>query len=332
MPSVETVDRPLVTFALFAYNQEEYIRESVEAAFAQTYEPLEIILSDDCSTDRTFEIMREMVKKYAGRHKIILNKNGKNQGIAAHINTVMNLVSSEFVVVAAGDDISEPERTAELVGVWLSSSRQSLSIHSSVQDIDRSGKLTGNIRKGGSDESLNDLVTQASSNVWVLGAAHAWDMQLIRNFPPILKKVVNEDIVLPARAALLGRVQFVDKPLVRYRTNVGISFEVIRQREEGQFGLTLAQLRRPYYATLQKHRDFKFLGKDKNFKKYFNKTRSCFLYPLWLRCGKKRSKNKIIFFIKRVNFKLIIWEYIKYTFPSLVKIKQTLQFGFKTNN
>ena len=56
----EKYDRPLVTFALFAYNQEQYIREAIEGAFAQTYQPLEIILSDDCSTDRTFEIMREM--------------------------------------------------------------------------------------------------------------------------------------------------------------------------------------------------------------------------------------------------------------------------------
>ena len=61
-PSIE--ERPLVTFALFAYNQERYIREAVEGAFAQTYEPLEIILSDDCSTDRTFEIMQEMVANY----------------------------------------------------------------------------------------------------------------------------------------------------------------------------------------------------------------------------------------------------------------------------
>jgi glycosyltransferase involved in cell wall biosynthesis len=59
MPDNPT-DRSLVTFALFAYNQEKYIREAVEGALAQTYEPLEIILSDDCSSDRTFETMREM--------------------------------------------------------------------------------------------------------------------------------------------------------------------------------------------------------------------------------------------------------------------------------
>ena len=57
-------DRPLVTFALFAYNQEKYIREAVEGAFSQTYEPLEIILSDDCSSGGTFEIMQEIAAEY----------------------------------------------------------------------------------------------------------------------------------------------------------------------------------------------------------------------------------------------------------------------------
>ena len=65
-------DRPLVTFALFAYNQEKYIREAVEGTFSQTYEPLEIILSDDCSSDRTFEIMEEMAATYDGPHATLL--------------------------------------------------------------------------------------------------------------------------------------------------------------------------------------------------------------------------------------------------------------------
>lgn len=62
-------ERPLVTFALFACNQEKYIREAVEGAFSQSYEPLEIILSDDCSSDRTFE-MREMAAEYKGAHRL----------------------------------------------------------------------------------------------------------------------------------------------------------------------------------------------------------------------------------------------------------------------
>ncbi len=104
-------ERPLITFALLAYNQEQFIREAVEGALSQTYSPLEIILSDDCSTDRTFEIMTAMVKAYEGPHKIVLNKNKENLGIGRHYNKVMDMASGEIIELAAGDDISLPERT-----------------------------------------------------------------------------------------------------------------------------------------------------------------------------------------------------------------------------
>lgn len=81
-----TDDRPLVTFALFAYNQEKYIREAISGAFSQTYSPLEIIMSDDNSLDSTYEIMREEARAYQGPHKIILNRNSSNLGIAYHVN------------------------------------------------------------------------------------------------------------------------------------------------------------------------------------------------------------------------------------------------------
>ena len=57
-------DQAVVTFALFAYNQDEYILEAAEGAFAQTYEPLEMILSDDCSSDGTLEVLQEMAATY----------------------------------------------------------------------------------------------------------------------------------------------------------------------------------------------------------------------------------------------------------------------------
>ena len=57
---------PLVTFALLANNQEDYIREAVQGTFAQAYKPLEITLSDDCSSDRTDQIMQEMAGAYRG--------------------------------------------------------------------------------------------------------------------------------------------------------------------------------------------------------------------------------------------------------------------------
>ena len=62
-----------VSICLFAYNQEKYIRAAVESCLSQTYSSCEIILSDDASTDKTFELMQECVREYNGPHKIIDN-------------------------------------------------------------------------------------------------------------------------------------------------------------------------------------------------------------------------------------------------------------------
>jgi len=108
-------NRVAATFALFAFNQESYIREAIEGAFAQTYQPLEIILSDDCSSDGTFAIMREMASKYHGPHQVRAVRNQRNLGILPHILARGREAKGEIVVVAAGDDISTRDRTEALV-------------------------------------------------------------------------------------------------------------------------------------------------------------------------------------------------------------------------
>ena len=52
---------PLISFAVICYRQERFIAEAVLSALTQTYSPLEIIISDDCSPDATFDVVREIV-------------------------------------------------------------------------------------------------------------------------------------------------------------------------------------------------------------------------------------------------------------------------------
>lgn len=318
-------EKPLVTFALFAYNQEKFIREAVEAALAQDYEPLEIILSDDASDDRTFEIMHEMASDYSGPHIIKLNRNTTNLGIAAHLNSLMKMVGSDFVVVAAGDDISFPARTSESVKCWLASSRKALSIHSSALEIDGQGELTGKVRRGGENKELNDPGAHASHNIGVLGAAHAWDMRLIREFPPILSTIVNEDIILPSRAALVGSVFYIDRPLVKYRTSIGVSHEVSRRRELGKYDLTVPLMRRIYGPFLQKTADYKSVGRYKEYGGLIAVERAKAYFPIWLKVGYFSRRKFSLFFI-RCGFCYLLYEYTKYKIPRLVALKQTVQF------
>lgn len=216
--------RPLVTFALFAYNQEDFIREAVEGALRQTYQPLEIILSDDCSTDKTASIINEVIQYYQGPHKVIINVNETNLGIAGHFNKVMNMLAGEFVVMAAGDDISHAERTAILVNEWEDAGRPP-AVCSDFEIINGMGQPiqqaeivsvkflphTGESRT----ESLTRLIRERNPSL--IGCTEAWRKDLITKFPDLLSDVWYEDKAYSFRAMLLGEIHFVPKILVQYR-------------------------------------------------------------------------------------------------------------------
>ncbi len=221
----ETSEKPLLTFAIAAFNQEAFIREAVEAAFAQTYSPLEIVLSDDCSKDRTFEIMKEMAAAYQGPHKIILNRNEKQKSIGGHMNRLVDISHGELIVGAAGDDVSFPERTEETYRAWNATGRKATSIHSNYIQIDEEGKPIEQIFKGahkGKPEELQeqkvDLLTYVRTlEPIVFGCAHAFSRRLFQVFGPLPDEVIHEDNALAFRSIIAGGLLSISKPLVKYR-------------------------------------------------------------------------------------------------------------------
>ncbi len=203
-------ERPLVTFALFAYNQEQYIREAVEGAFAQTYEPLEIILSDDCSTDRTFEIMQEMATEYEGPHKLILNKNHANLGISAHFNYMVSVASGEVLVAAAGDDISLPDRTSNMWSMFDKHTDASFVEMSEIIIGPKGAELRASPSKmsAGIPLTVDDLIRSRVANL--SGAARAYRCASLRHFPPLSALCPTEDSPSVLRSLLMGNGYCID--------------------------------------------------------------------------------------------------------------------------
>jgi glycosyltransferase involved in cell wall biosynthesis len=213
-------ERPLITFALFAYNQERFIREAVDGAFSQTYSPLEIILSDDCSSDCTFEIMKEMAAEYQGPHQIILNRNEKNLGIGGHVNRVMmELAKGELIVVAAGDDISKNDRTEKIVHCYLNLDRRPRVIHSEVNWIDKRGNLL-NHRKDFPEDREYHIVEAVNNGYGTgTGCTCAYHHDIYHLFGKMEFDILNEDFVLPLRGGVLGTYAHISEELVSYRSH-----------------------------------------------------------------------------------------------------------------
>ena len=206
--------RPLITFAVVAYNQERFIREAVEGAFAQTYSPLEIILSDDCSQDNTFGIMKAMASSYSGPHQVVLNRNRANLGICPHISAVMERARGELIVPAAGDDISLPNRTAATYAVWAGCSRPDY-LFFGLEVFSEDG--SGTKRFVFDPETATPLGMIRNCGMTLVAPAEAWHRRLFDVFGPLLPGVMTEDKNIAFRAALLGGVVYTSHPLVRYR-------------------------------------------------------------------------------------------------------------------
>lgn len=92
---------PKVSIMIPTYNQENYIAHAIESALMQDYENLEVIVTDDCSTDNTFEI----AKKYLVDIRFKIIRNSENLGrIGNYHNTLYNHTTGEWIINLDGDD------------------------------------------------------------------------------------------------------------------------------------------------------------------------------------------------------------------------------------
>lgn len=221
----ESSEKPLVTFAVFGCNQEKFVSEAVKAAFAQTYSPLEIILSDDCSDDHTFNIMQEMAASYHGPHQITLNRNPERRSIGGHFNTVVGMARGDLIVVQAADDISFPQRTLVSWEAWEKSERHATSLHTDFIQVDIDGREIDPIIKNEEKHEPGQLVAQLidpasyvkTHKPILFGCTHAFCKSLFITFGNLPDNIAHEDDVIGFRSVLAKGLFYINERLVKYR-------------------------------------------------------------------------------------------------------------------
>ncbi|WP_144108380.1 glycosyltransferase family 2 protein [Paraburkholderia sp. BCC1886] len=244
--------RPLVSILLIAYNQEKPIVDAIRSALAQTYQPLEILVSDDASSDGTFAAIEATLAGYTGPHRVSARRNATNQGISTHLSQLAQLAQGELLFVAAGDDMSAPNRCERVVDFWLAHERRPDLIATDLADMDEAGHVHERMAPTELDtyRSFDDWLVRRP---WLIGAAHTWSRRLFERFGPMLPGAAAEDQIMVLRAILSGGAMSLREPLVRYRRG-GLSRKrrygsvaelIARMRQSNRYGLAeLAQLQR----------------------------------------------------------------------------------------
>lgn len=207
-----------VTLALFTYNQREYIADAVLSALGQQCDPIEIILSDDCSKDGTFEVMKGIVESYKGPHHVVLRQSKINSGLASHVNEVLSMVTGEIVVFAAGDDVSHPERVQK-TQQYFSRHQDVVEVLVSADVIDKSGKVVSEKRLADHAYKFQSQENLFAGMQQTFGAGRAIRREVFSRFGALNENCPTEDTPLMLRALLLGKSLLVSDKLVQYRVH-----------------------------------------------------------------------------------------------------------------
>lgn len=95
--------KPLVSIIIPVYNGENYLKEAIDSALAQTYEPIEVLVVNDGSTDRTEEISLS----YGDRIRYFAKENG---GVSTALNMGISNMHGEYFSWLSHDDLYKPEK------------------------------------------------------------------------------------------------------------------------------------------------------------------------------------------------------------------------------
>ncbi len=95
--------KPMVSVQMITYNHERYVRRAILSILMQrTSYDFNIVIGEDCSTDKTRNIIKSIAEKYPGKFKLILHN--KNVGALANQQSVSEASESKYITICEGDD------------------------------------------------------------------------------------------------------------------------------------------------------------------------------------------------------------------------------------
>ncbi|MCR5183301.1 MAG: glycosyltransferase [Opitutales bacterium] len=264
---------PLVTVGIVTYNSAGTVLETLESAKAQTYPNLELIVSDDCSSDGTVALCRRWIEQNASRFvRTELLTVPANTGIPGNLNRVVAAARGTFLKSIAGDDILLPDCVADNMA-FVREHPEAEIVFSSVREF------CGNADKREFFETYPDAENRAyfaksareqfcafvKSDFWVPAPACFVRTDLLRQNPYDENYPAMEDWPQWCRLTRAGtRLFFADRETVLYRVNAA---SVSTTKNDSFYSVRFMETRKMFFIReLRKY--LQELGEQKQIRKY----------------------------------------------------------------
>lgn len=178
-------DNPLVSIIVITYNSAKFVLETLESAKAQSYQNIELIVSDDCSQDNTVEVCKNWIEENDGRFvRTELITVEKNSGIPANCNRGVKAAKGEWVKLIAGDDLLVENAIEDLTG-YANFNNNTFFIFSDIGFIDEKGNSI--TKENYINKDFFNLSAKVQNRMLIIGNGF---------FIPAATSLINKEVLL----------------------------------------------------------------------------------------------------------------------------------------
>jgi glycosyltransferase involved in cell wall biosynthesis len=218
-------DIQLVSIALCTYNGEKFLVKQLESILNQDYANIEVVITDDCSTDTTRQILEAYQIK---DERIKLYFNEINLGYTKNFEKVIKLCTGKYIALSDQDDIWEKSKISELVAEI----NEKVMVFHNSDLIDENDNQIGNYTVSNTTRIYDDesCLPFLFSNC-VHGHATLFDSELKDYLFPFDDRY-SHDWWLAYVAFNIGKVKYIDKILVHYRQHQSSITDTLKLRRE----------------------------------------------------------------------------------------------------
>jgi len=216
------MEKSLVSVVLGVYNGEKYLTEQIDSILRQTYRPLELIISDDASTDKT----RQILKQYESNPLIRIYYQEKNIGITKNFAFAAEKAKGDLIAFSDHDDIWMENKIQKLVNAINDSPlvySDSLLMDENGMSLDK--KLSDLKKMYSGDDSRGYIL---STCVW--GHGMLITRKLLEKSLPMPDEI-HHDIWIAFQAFLHGGIKYLDEVLTHYRQHTYSTSKTLPQKQ-----------------------------------------------------------------------------------------------------
>lgn len=205
-----------VSVIMTTYNGEKYIYQQIDSIRKQTAKINEVIISDDCSTDGTVEIIEKYIEEYKLKNwKLYVNK--KNLGWTRNFYQALRLASGDIIFCSDQDDIWDSRKVQSMAEV-MQKDEKILALGCRKINVDEENDEIYCLN----DESWTEKTRLACklsrfNTLKLLGCCCAYRKSIVQKYFELNYPEYGHDIQLCRIAAIFEGAYILDQNLVRYR-------------------------------------------------------------------------------------------------------------------